>query len=74
MGLSAGLAWVGVSSCGTFAEGWERVDDCAHTNEPPPRTSQWPCLFLDGAEALLSWPKTLVETWPVTLDRYSTCR
>lgn len=40
MGLRAGLAWVGVSSCRTFAEGWERVDDCAHTNEPP--TSDFP--------------------------------
>ena len=43
MGLSAGLAWVGVSSCGTFAEGWEQVDDCAHTNEPP--TSDIPVAF-----------------------------
>ena len=36
-----------------------------HTQvSPAAQTSQWPCLFLDGAEAL-SWPKTLVETQPV---------
>lgn len=40
MGLRAGLAWVGVSSCRTFAEGWEQVDDCAHTSEP--LTSDFP--------------------------------
>ena len=40
MGLRAGLAWVGVSSCRTFAKGWEWVDDCAHASKP--RSSDFP--------------------------------